>query len=76
VSISLTLARNEKVEHYIKIKTHKPIVLKFWVESGVNILCGWTRVSLVLYLSSEIPSIDLTLLESEVSSLRRLVIQT
>jgi len=28
VSLSLTLTRNEKVEHYIKIKTHKPITLK------------------------------------------------
>jgi len=29
VSLSLTLARNEKVEHYIRIKTHKPIALRF-----------------------------------------------
>jgi len=29
-------ARNEKVEHYIIIKTYKPIALRFWVESGVN----------------------------------------
>jgi len=40
MSLSLTLARNRKVEHYIKIKTHKSIALKFWVESDVNILCG------------------------------------
>ena len=40
VSLSPTLTRNEKVEHYIRIKTHKPIALRFWVESGVNILCG------------------------------------
>jgi len=40
VSLSPTLTRNEKVEHYIKIKTHKPIALRFWVESGVSILCG------------------------------------
>ena len=38
VSLSLTLVRNEKVEYYIKIKIHKPIFLKFWVESDVNIL--------------------------------------
>jgi len=25
VSLSLTLTKNEKVEHYIRIKTHKPI---------------------------------------------------
>jgi len=41
VSISPTLTRNEKVEYYIRIKTHKPIALKFWVESGVNVLCAW-----------------------------------
>ena len=29
VSLSLTLTRNEKVEHYIRIKTHKPIALRF-----------------------------------------------
>jgi len=29
VSLSPTLARNEKVEHYIRIKTHKPITLRF-----------------------------------------------
>jgi len=40
VILSPTLARNEKVKHYIRIKTHKPIALRFWVESGVNILCG------------------------------------
>ena len=31
---------DEKVEHYIRIKTHKPISLRFWVESGVSVLCG------------------------------------
>jgi len=40
VILSPTLARNEKVEHYIKIKTHKLIALRFWVESGVSVLCG------------------------------------
>ena len=40
VSLSPTLTINENVEHYIRIKTHKPIVLRFWVESGVNTLCG------------------------------------
>jgi len=24
------------------MKTHKPIVLRFWVESGVNALYDWT----------------------------------
>ena len=61
VSLSPTLTINEKVEHYIRIKTHKPIALRFWVESGVNALCGWAQVSLVLYLPSETPSfINLT----------------
>jgi len=40
MNLSSTLVRNEKVEHYIKLKTHKPIVLTFWVESGVNVLCS------------------------------------
>jgi len=40
VSLSLTLARNEKVEHYIRIKTHKLIALRVWIESGVGVLCG------------------------------------
>ena len=53
VSLNLTLARKEKVEHYIRIKTHKPIVLRFWVESDVNVLCGLAPVSLVLCLPSE-----------------------
>jgi len=36
VSLS-PIGRNEKVEHYIKMKTYKLIALKFGVESGVNI---------------------------------------
>jgi len=40
VSLSPTLTRNEKVEHHIRIKAHNPIALRFWVESGVNFLCG------------------------------------
>jgi len=52
VSLNPTLARNEKVEHYIRIKTHKLITLRFWVESGVNtLLVGlrshWCCISLV-----------------------------
>jgi len=39
MSLSLTLVRNEKVEHYIRIKTHKLIILRFWIENGVNTLC-------------------------------------
>jgi len=59
VSLSPTLVKNEKVKQYIRIKTHKLIVLRFWVESGVNVLYGWTHVSLVLCLYSEFISINL-----------------
>ena len=58
MSLSPTLIRNEKVEHYIKIKTHKRIALRFWVESGVNVLCSWAQVSLVFVLPSETPYIN------------------
>jgi len=34
VSLSLTLSRNEKVEQHIRKKTHKPNVLRFWVDMG------------------------------------------
>ena len=26
--------------------THKPIALSFWVEIGVNCLCGWAQVDI------------------------------
>jgi len=39
VSLSPTLVRNEEVEHYIRIKIHKLIVLRFWIESVINVLC-------------------------------------
>ena len=58
VSLSLTLVRNEKVEHYIRIKIHKLIVLRFWVESDVNTLYGWTQISLVFVLLSKTLSIN------------------
>jgi len=47
VILNLTSTRNEKVEHYIRIKTHKSIALRFWVESDVNALCDWAQISLV-----------------------------
>jgi len=53
VSLSLILTRNEKVKYYIRIKTYKPIVLRFWVESGVHALCVWAQVSLILFIPSE-----------------------
>jgi len=52
MSLNLTLAKNEIVKYYIKIKTHKSIILKFWIESGVNVWCDWAQV--ILYLSSKI----------------------
>jgi len=57
VILSPTLARNEKVEHYIRIKTHKLIALRFWVESGVSALYDLAQISLVLYLPSDTPSL-------------------
>jgi len=60
VNLSLTLTINKKVEHYIGIKIYTLIVLRFWIESDVNVLCGWSLVSFVLYLPSETPSINLT----------------
>jgi len=37
--VSPILIRNEKIEQYIRIKTHEFIVLKFWIESDINVLC-------------------------------------
>jgi len=60
VSLRPTLSKNEKVEHHIRMKTHKPIVLRFWVMSGVNPLyVSQAHVSLVLYLPSDLLSKDL-----------------
>jgi len=56
MSISLTLCKNEKVKHHIRMNTHKIIALKFWVENGVNVLCDWTQVSLMLHLYGEPPT--------------------
>jgi len=57
VSLNPTLGKNGKVEYHIKTKTHKLITLRFWVASDVNALCGWAKVSLVLYLPSKSPSL-------------------
>jgi len=40
VSLSLTLSKIVKVEHHIRMKTHKSTALTFWVKSCVNPLCG------------------------------------
>jgi len=45
VSLSHTLGRIEKVEQYIRKKTHKPTALRFWVEGGVIPLCGLAHFS-------------------------------
>jgi len=50
-----TLVKNEKVEQYIKMKTYKLIVLKFFVEIGVKVLYSWTHVSSILYLPVKLP---------------------
>jgi len=47
MSLSLKLVKNGKVEHYIKTKTYKLIILRFSVESGINTLYGWIQISLV-----------------------------
>jgi len=53
VSLSPTLSKNEKVEHHVRIETHKLITLRFWIKDGENLLCvGWEHVSLMLYLLS------------------------
>jgi len=45
VSLSPTLGRNEKVDQYIRKKTHKPNALRFLVGGGVIPLYGLTLVS-------------------------------
>jgi len=45
VSLSPTWNRNEKVKQHKKKKTHKIIVLRFWIKSDVNTLCGYDSCS-------------------------------
>jgi len=40
LSLEGRLGRNEKVEQYVRKKTHKPNALRFWVEGGVIPSCG------------------------------------
>jgi len=47
------LVRNEKVEHYIRIKTPKLILLRFWVKSDVNGSCGLAHILLMFVLYAE-----------------------
>jgi len=46
VSLSSTLDRNEKVEQYIRKKTHRPNALRFWVQGDVIPLCCLAQLSL------------------------------
>jgi len=57
VSLSPTLSRNEKVEQHIRKKTHKPNVLRFWVEGGVISLCVLAFV-LFLFVSPMFSPLD------------------
>jgi len=42
MSLSPTFSIDEKVDQYIRNKTHKPDTLRFWVEGGVITLCNLT----------------------------------
>jgi len=68
MSLSPTLTINKKVEHYIRINTPKPIVLRFWVERGINVLCCWAHVSLVFVLPRETSSVSEPMLKSAQTS--------
>ena len=48
VSRSPSLGRNEKFEQHIRKKTHKPNALRFWVEGGVILLCGFGSVFILV----------------------------
>jgi len=54
VILSFTLGRNKKVEQYIRKKTHKPNVLRFWVEGGVIPLCGLALFSFLFEISPNV----------------------
>ena len=47
VSLNPTLGRNEKIEQYIRKKTHKSNSLRFWVDGGVIPLYGFGSVLIV-----------------------------
>ena len=50
MNLSFTLTINKKVKHYIKIKTHKLIILRFFVKSGINVLYSWAQVLFMFVL--------------------------
>jgi len=43
VSLSPTLNKNEKVKQYIRKKTYKPTILRFWVKSDVKTLLVYNK---------------------------------
>jgi len=55
-SQSLTLDRKDKVKHYIRIKAHNTIVLRFWGKSGVK---GLICVRLMSYNHIELHSLNI-----------------
>jgi len=55
VSQNLILDRKDKVKHYIRIKTHNTIALKFWCKTGVKYLIS---VRLMSYNHMELQSLD------------------
>jgi len=50
VCLSPTLSINEKVEQRIRKKIHKPIALRFWIEGGVDSLCGSSSYLIVVWI--------------------------
>ena len=48
MSLSPTLGRNEKVEQYVRKKTHKLNALRFWVGGGVIPLYGFGSILILV----------------------------
>jgi len=63
MSLSSTLIKNDKVEHCIRIKTHKSITLKFWIENSISDLYGRAHVTPSMILTK--PYIDATTLDQK-----------
>jgi len=55
VSLSPILSINEIVKQHIRNKTHKPIVLRFWVEGGIIHLCGFRLIFSLFEISPVFP---------------------
>jgi len=54
VILSPTLDMNEKIEQYIRKKTYKPNVLRFWIKGHV-ILCMFGPILILVYLPCIFP---------------------